>query len=251
MTESQETAKSRAYRLDRITHRELLQGYFRHAAVITYLVLLPPSVYLALTRGDFTTGDRLLRLSLAAAVTIALYPLAWYLLHRYVLHSRFLYRSSLTAALWKRIHFDHHQDPHDLQVLFGAPRTTLPTMAVLLLPIGYAIGGVAAACGAFATGLVVTLVYEYFHCIQHLAYTPGFQMLRRIKRLHLLHHFHNESGNFGISNYFWDRVGGTYYDQAKQLERSETVRDLGYAGEERVRYPWVAELTEGISGKAV
>ena len=38
----------------------------------------------------------------------------------YVLHGRYLYRSSWTAALWKRIHYDHHQDPNDLHVLFGS-----------------------------------------------------------------------------------------------------------------------------------
>ena len=46
-----------------------------------------------------------------ALVTVVAYPLVWYLLHRFVLHGSFLYRSRWTAALWKRIHFDHHRDP--------------------------------------------------------------------------------------------------------------------------------------------
>ncbi len=76
----------------------------------------------------------------AVLATVLAYPIAWYLIHRFVLHSRFLYRSPLTAALWKRIHFDHHQDPHRMDVLFGSPLTTLPTILAILLPLGWLIG---------------------------------------------------------------------------------------------------------------
>jgi hypothetical protein len=72
-------------------------------------------------------------LAIAALATIFVYPLVWYVLHRFVLHGQFLYRSPLTAAMWKRIHFDHHQDPNDLSVLFGALYTTLPTIAIVTI----------------------------------------------------------------------------------------------------------------------
>ncbi len=52
-----------------------------------------------------------------------------------------LYKSELTAKVWKRIHYDHHQNPHDLSVLFGALYTTLPPILLLTLPIGWSIGG--------------------------------------------------------------------------------------------------------------
>lgn len=240
---------SKTYRLDKIGQRELAAGYVRHPAIITYLALLPPSLFASFTLGTAAWPERLVSLGLAALLTVLLYPLAWYLLHRYVLHGAFLYRSRFTAAVWKRIHFDHHQDPNKLEVLFGAPLSTLPTIGVLLLPLGYAVGGPIGVAGAFTTSLLVTLFYEYCHCIQHLAYTPKSRFLRRIKRLHLLHHFHNENGNHGITNYFWDRVFGTYYDDAHAMDRSASVRDLGYNGEQRVRYPWVARLTEEAAGE--
>lgn len=103
---------------------------------------------------------------------VLVYPVVWYLLHRYVLHGRVLYKIKWTATLWKRIHFDHHQDPHLLDVLFGAPVTTLPTIAFITLPIGYLIGGVGTAAAAFGTGVAITCIYEFFHCIQHLNYKP-------------------------------------------------------------------------------
>jgi len=251
MQEPRSSKKASGYRLDQIGPRQLMVGYLRHPAVITYLVLLPVSVTLALTLGPEVGVRRLVDLGVAALLTVLIYPLAWYLLHRFVLHGSFLYRSPHTAAVWKRIHFDHHQDPNDLGVLFGAPYTTLPTLVLLLLPLGYLVGGPAGAAGAFATGLVVTLFYEYCHCIQHLAYTPRLRFLKRIKRLHLLHHFHNETGNFGITNFLWDRVAGTQYEKPGARARSESVRDLGYSGERREQYPWVARLTEAeeLAGK--
>lgn len=244
MHESKNSRRPGGYRLDEIGLRELAVGFLRHPAVICYLSLLPVSAYLALTLGSEGGSRRLLALGSAALLTVVSYPLVWYLLHRFVLHGSFLYRSPRTAALWKRIHFDHHRDPHDLNVLFGAPQTTLPTMVVLLLPLGFLVGGAPGAAGAFTTALLVTLFYEYCHCIQHLAYTPKSRFLRRIKRLHLLHHYHNETGNFGITNFFWDRLLGTRYDGPGARARSESVQDLGYRGERRERYPWVARLTD-------
>nr|WP_279347189.1 sterol desaturase family protein [Govania unica] len=174
------------------------------------------------------------------------YPLAWYLLHRFVLHGRYLFRSKLTAAVWKRIHYDHHQDPHDLEVLFGALYTTLPTIAMVTIPIGYAFDGVGGAAAGLATGLFTTIFYEFFHCTQHLSYKPKIQWVKDIKKLHMSHHFHNENGNYGITNYICDRVFGTYYDNNAKMGKSPTVFNLGYSEEEAALYPWVAELSGGL-----
>ncbi len=93
---------------------------------------------------------------------IAIYPYAWYFIHRSILHARWLYRTPFTAALWKRVHFDHHQDPHLLDVLFGSPATTLPTIAIIVMPVGYAIAGWQGSFSALTTGVVVTCIYEFF-----------------------------------------------------------------------------------------
>ena len=179
----------------------------------------------------------------AAIATVVVYPIVWYLLHRFVLHGQWLYKHPQTAGLWKRIHFDHHQDPNDLGVLFGALSTTLPTILVVTIPIGWLIGGPSAAAFAAVTGMVTTCFYEFCHCIQHLPFTPKTAYLRRIKRHHLAHHFHSEHGNFGITNFFWDRVFGTFYAEAKGVPRSETVFNLGYTGPVTARFPWVATLS--------
>ena len=163
------------------------------------------------------------------------------------MHGRFLYRRPETAALWKRIHYDHHVDPNDLGVLFGALITTLPTIVLVTVPIGWLIAGPAGAAAALGkrAGRPPASTSSATAC-QHLPFTPRYAWLREIKKRHLAHHFHNEQGNFGITNFLCDRLLGTYYDSPKAVARSETVFDLGYRGGEVHRFPWVAELT-GLS----
>ena len=227
-----------------MTLHQLTIAYFQYPAILTYIFLLGISIYMALPFdnqvGKYFWSSQII----AVIVAILVYPMIWYLLHRYILHGRFLYRSPKTAAVWKRIHFDHHQDPNNLAVLFGALYTTLPTVALVTISVGYLIGGISGAWAALAAGLGTTLFYEFCHCIQHLHYLPKSKFLRKVKRLHLLHHFHNETGNFGITNYFWDRVIGTFYNQSTDVPASPTVFNLGYHEEECHRYPWVAQLSK-------
>ncbi len=223
------------YQLDKMSLRELVIAYFTHYSIIVYYLLASLSLAAAIRWAENWTGPLL-----AVGLTLLVYPFAEYLLHRFVLHSRFLYRSPLTARIWKRIHYDHHSDPHDLSVLFGALYTTLPTIALLALPLGWLVGGAAGAASAFATGLLLFAGYEFCHCVQHLPFTPKNRWLREIKKRHLAHHFHNEQGNFGITSGIVDRLFGTFYEHPRAVPKSPTTFNLGYTGEERRRYPWVA-----------
>nr|WP_235907754.1 sterol desaturase family protein [Siccirubricoccus phaeus] len=224
-----------------MTLGELVGAYATHPAIHLYLLLAILSGGVALAWGMQAATPRPL---LAVLATLLAYPLAWYLIHRFILHSRFLYRSPLTAALWKRIHFDHHQDPHRLDVLFGSPLTTVPTVLAILVPLGWLVGGgPAGAAAAICAGFLITCVYEFCHCIQHLNFRPKSRLFRRMKELHLAHHFHDEAGNYGITSFVVDRAFGTYYAEARQRVRSPHVFNLGYDRAEATRFPWVAQLT--------
>lgn len=232
---------NRTHHLNKMTLRQLVAAYFQYYAIQAYILIAVVSIYVALTHITAILPN----LAIIALVGLV-YPLAWYGLHRYVLHGRFLFRSKLTASMWKRIHYDHHQDPYDLGILFGALYTTLPTVALVTLPIGYAIDGIGGAATGLATGVIVTCLYEYCHCIQHLAYKPKSEFLKRIKKLHMAHHFHNENGNYGITNYFWDRLFSTFYANPSDIEKSPTVFNLGYTEEEAKSFPWVERLSGGL-----
>ena len=231
-----------SFDLRRMSLRDLVAAYVSHPAIHVYLVLALLSLVVAFEAA--ATPGRLLLL--AVPLTVLAYPLTWYALHRFVLHSRLLYRSRLTASLWKRIHFDHHQDPHRMDVLFGSPLNTVPTIMALLIPLGwFAGGGLAGAAAAVCTGLLITCVYEFCHCIQHLNFVPRGRLARRMKAVHLAHHFQDEHGNYGITSFVVDRLFGTYYG-AVARRRSPNVFNLGYDAAQAARFPWVAELSGGL-----
>lgn len=235
--------KDRTHNLARMSLGDLVRAFATYPAVHAYMALAVVSAYMAVHwYVDWQP------LAVAVAVSVFVYPLVWYVLHRWVLHSQFLYKSPLTAKVWKRIHFDHHQDPHNLVVLFGALYTTIPTIALVTMPIGYLIGGPAGAAIAFATGLLTTCFYEFCHCVQHLNTNPKTRFMKRLKQLHMWHHFHNEQGNFGITNFLWDRLGRTYYAKASAVPKSPTVFNIGYTEEMAARYPWVARMSNNTRG---
>ncbi|WP_407073352.1 sterol desaturase family protein [Sphingomonas sp. LaA6.9] len=233
---------NKSHHLDRMTLKELVVAYFQYPAIIVYLLLAVTSIGLWVWR-----PAPLVQTLAAIAVAVFIYPLAWYALHRWVLHSRWMWKHKWLAGTWKRIHYDHHQDPNHLEILFGALHTTLPTIVIATAPLGYLIGGFGGAAIATATGLITTCVYEFFHCIQHLAYKPKNKLILMMKQRHMAHHFHDETGNFGITNYFWDRLFGTLYDRVSERQKSPTVFNLGYTPEVAEVYPYVADLSGGVA----
>ncbi|MBB2202974.1 sterol desaturase family protein [Gluconacetobacter tumulisoli] len=228
----------RSFDLGKMNLRQLWIAYLTYPTIILYIVLAIAS-FAFLVRHFPGIGQTLV----AAAAVVAVYPLAWYAIHRFILHGRFLYRMKWTAGLWKRIHFDHHQDPHLLDVLFGSPLNTIPTIAIITIPVGYLIGHLGGAAAAFGTGLAITCIYEFFHCIQHLNYKPRMRWIQKMKQRHVLHHFHDEDGNYGITSFVVDRIFGSYYVDARARPRSPSVFNLGYDVAEANRYPWVMDLT--------
>ena len=230
----------RAHYLNRMTMRELVVAYFQHPAIVAYIVLTVGLIAVAVA---FPATP----LQVAGAVGAALvcYPLSWYGIHRFILHGGWMHKHPVTARSWKRTHYDHHQDPYHLEVLFGSLVQTLPAVAVTTALAGWAIGGLGGAAAAFATGLLTTCVYEFIHCIQHLGFTPRNRWVAEMKRRHMEHHFHDERGNYGITSFLPDRLFGTLYARPDRA-KSRTVFNLGYTEDVAARYPWVKTLSGGI-----
>lgn len=238
--------RQQSHYLNKMTIKDLNRAYFMHYTVQTYILMTVASVIGAW----YLVSDWKLGL-LSFMVNLALFPVWWYITHRFIMHNTFLWKTKWTASFWKRIHYDHHQDPHHLEVLFGALYTTLPSVALTTIPFGFAIDGWGGALVAYATGLVMTCVYEYIHCIQHLNFKPKNRLLMEMKQHHMMHHFHDEDGNFGITNFTIDKLLGTFYERKERKTRSTTVNNLGYTEEEAVKYPWVAELSGGVDNRDI
>ncbi len=234
--------KSQDHLLNRMDIPALNRAYFSYPGVQIYLMLLAASLTAMAMLGEGAWG-----LAFAALVAVVGHPVIWYITHRFILHSKILMRFQATAALWKRTHYDHHQKPNDLSVLFGGLHTTVPPIVLIYGPAGYAVAGEGGAFAAIAAGIAMTMLYEYVHCIQHLGFMPTSRFLRHLKRAHLLHHYHDESGNYSITDFWVDRVLGSYYPDAAARPRSATARNLGYTEDMAERYPWVRDLSASAS----
>ena len=231
--------KEEEYLLNNMTFDDLVRAYVTYPAIQVYaLILLGCFAF-----GAVTTTSWLL-FATTIAVGAILFPIAWYITHRFILHGSWMYKFQPLAALWKRVHYDHHRFPNDLSVLFGGLHTTLPTILFVAGPIGYAIHGPAGGAGAIVGTVIMTCVTEFLHAGEHLAFEPKSKFWKDMKRRHLAHHFHDETGNFGIAEFFWDKIFGTYYDQSEDRSRSATARNLGYTDETAKKYPWVKALTD-------
>ena len=230
--------KSQQHLLNRMGIKELNTAYFTYPGVQIYLIVMIVSLLATIYYG----GPALLLLG-AFAVPLVGHPVVWYITHRWILHSTLLMRFKFTAKLWKRTHYDHHQRPNELSVLFGGLHTTLPPNALIYGPIGFLIAGPGGAALAIASGMLMMMFYEYIHCIQHLGFMPKSKFLAYVKRAHLLHHYHDEDGNYSITSFWLDALLGSYYKDATARPRSATARNIGYTEEMAKRYPWVREAT--------
>lgn len=231
--------KEEEYLLNKMTFNDLVRAYVTYPGIQVYAVLTVACVIFGLV-----TMTAPLRFALSIGAGAILFPIAWYLVHRFVLHGSWMYKSPYFAKLWKRVHYDHHRYPNDLSVLFGGLHTTLPTILILAGPFGWMIAGAPGAAGAIAGTLIMTCYTEFLHAGQHLAFEPKSEFWKTIKKRHLAHHFHNENGNFGIAEFFWDKAFGTFYAETGDRKRSATARNLGYTNETAQKYPWVKELTD-------
>lgn len=245
-----EAWNNQQYLLNRMGIKELNRAYFTYPGVQIYLTLMA----VALGSTVYFGGNLFLLLA-AFGTAILGHPLIWYITHRYILHSKLLMRSKYTAKLWKRTHYDHHQRPNELSVLFGGLHTTLPPIALIYGPIGLLIAGPGGAAAAIASGILMTMFYEYVHCVQHLGFMPKQdtyigRFLAHVKRAHLLHHFHDENGNYSITAFWLDDLLGTYYPDPRSRKRSPTARNIGYTAEVAEKYPWVRLATEEAERKA-
>ena len=153
-----------------------------------------------------------------------LYIISEYTTHRFFFHMK-APKNPLFLKFMKRIHYDHHEDPNNLKLLFLPLWYSIPQLIIL-------IGIVTVLTGQFLLGVVVfigaastMLYYEWTHYIAHRPYQPKTAWGKWMKKLHLLHHFKNENYWYGVTNPSLDYLFGTMKDGNK-VSKSETARKL-------------------------
>ncbi len=135
----------------------------------------------------------------------AFWTLTEYWLHRVVFH--YEPERGLGARLHWMIHGVHHDHPNDPMRLVMPPSASVPLAVLFLGAFWLALGGVHAP-GFGAGFLLGYLVYDMTHYLVH-HHKPRTWAGRRLRELHMRHHFQDHERGFGVSAPYWDLVFGT------------------------------------------
>jgi dihydroceramide fatty acyl 2-hydroxylase len=180
--------------LDRFTRVHRLVPALLYGPVIALLIVL------AVERdGWWDTAGLVL-------IGYCVWTLFEYWLHRIVFH--FEPEEGLGAKLHWMIHGVHHDHPNDPLRLVMPPSVSLPLAAafyglfVLVLDTP--------AANVFAAGFLAGyLIYDEVHYALH-HHVPKSTLGKRLRELHMRHHFQDDDKGFGISAPYWDVVFRTY-----------------------------------------
>jgi dihydroceramide fatty acyl 2-hydroxylase len=133
------------------------------------------------------------------------WTLTEYWLHRIVFH--FEPEKGIGARLHFIIHGVHHDHPNDPLRLVMPPALSIP-LAALFVWVFYLVLG-SPGFYLFGAGFLSGyLFYDMLHYHVH-HHRPKTALGRRLRELHMRHHFQNHDTAYGVSAPFWDHVFGT------------------------------------------
>jgi dihydroceramide fatty acyl 2-hydroxylase len=170
---------------------------------------VPVLLYLPVIIVLFVTGAGRLGFGYAVALALGGYA-AWtlteYWLHRVVFH--FEPDHGIGAKLHWMIHGVHHDHPNDPLRLVMPPSASVP-LAVVFLGMFWLVLGADAATAFGAGFLTGYLAYDMIHYHVH-HHRPKTWVGRKLRELHMRHHFQDDERGFGVSAPYWDHVFRTY-----------------------------------------
>ncbi len=135
----------------------------------------------------------------------AVWTLTEYWLHRVVFH--FEPEGGIGARLHWMIHGVHHDHPNDPLRLVMPPSASVPLALVFAGVFWLVLGG--QWFMPFLSGFLAGyLIYDMIHYHVH-HHRPRTRVGRRLRELHMRHHFQDDERGFGVSAPYWDHVFGT------------------------------------------
>jgi hypothetical protein len=152
------------------------------------------------------------------------FALIEYLNHRFLLHGKPASQPFI-RSLQRRLHYDHHRRPNDLDLLFLPWWFGVPNMVLYGYCYYRATGNPETAVSILAGNMVALLYYEYVHYLAHIPVTPSTPWGRYMKKYHLLHHYKNEHYWFGVTSPTMDHAFATYRN-VEAVEKSGTTHAL-------------------------
>ncbi len=135
----------------------------------------------------------------------AVWTLTEYWLHRVVFH--FEPEGGIGARLHWMIHGVHHDHPNDPLRLVMPPSASVP-LALLFAGVFWIVLGGQWFMPFLSGFLSGYLIYDMIHYHVH-HHRPRTRVGRRLRELHMRHHFQDDERGFGVSAPYWDHVFGT------------------------------------------
>jgi sterol desaturase/sphingolipid hydroxylase (fatty acid hydroxylase superfamily) len=145
-------------------------------------------------------------------VGYVLWTLFEYWLHRIVFH--FEPEKGIGARIHWMIHGVHHDHPNDPLRLVMPPAASIP-LAVLVVGALFLIFGSTHAPAVAAGFLFGYIVYDEMHYAMH-HHNPTTRLGKRLRELHMRHHFQDDEKGFGISAPYWDVVFRTFSSRREE-----------------------------------
>jgi dihydroceramide fatty acyl 2-hydroxylase len=179
--------------LDRLTRA--------HPATPAVLFLPAVAILAYLAARDLGALDALL----AGVGGYVFWTLCEYWGHRLVFH--FEPEQGLGRQLHWMIHGVHHDHPNDPGRLVLPPAFSIP-LALLFFAGFVAALGTPLAWGVAAGFYLGYVIYDSLHFLLHHTH-PKWRLGRRLRELHMRHHFEDDERGFGVSAPWWDIVFNT------------------------------------------
>ena len=181
------------------TGRELLGVFVRKTSVRIMMLAWVGVVTWRITLGAWSWWD-----AVPLAVVLMVEPFVEWVLHVAILHHR---PRPVGRFTWDfhaaQKHRAHHRDPHDVHTAF------VPLRDLVALMVGFAVAYI----------LIAPALRYAVTCMKS-------RYVRRVQRLHRLHHFRNEHYWMGVTMHFADRMFRTLPEK-NAVPLSPTARTLG------------------------
>jgi sterol desaturase/sphingolipid hydroxylase (fatty acid hydroxylase superfamily) len=172
--------------------------------------IVPPLIFgpaIALLTIVALAGQSAPRTVLGALGGYLLWTFSEYWIHRVIFH--FEPEDGIGARVHWMVHGVHHDHPNDPLRLVMPPAVSVP-LAAMFLAAFVAIFGTPLAWSVGAGFLGGYLAYDMLHYALHHHRQPRTALERRLRELHMRHHFEDDSHGYGISAPWWDIVFGTF-----------------------------------------
>ena len=192
----------------RMFDNELLDKLSRVHPSVPVIIFVPAITVLVVLAASRTSVLALIGLFVAGYF---FWSLAEYWIHRVIFH--FEPEDGIGARLHWIIHGVHHDHPNDPLRLVMPPSVSVPLSALFCVGFWAVFGEHWYAFGAgFLAGY---LIYDMMHYYLH-HHRPKSRLGKRLRELHMRHHFQDHTTGFGISSPYWDVVFRTFPSKARK-----------------------------------